>query len=226
MSELVGPERALAAVLPRTRRDDVSSAIRRAILVGELPRGARLREAPLAAALQVSRPTLREAIRTLVYEGIVVEEPFRGARVADPSPQSILDVASIRVALETLACQTLVERLESRNESALEKAFGEIVLARDAIDALGLAEAHSSFHRVVVQSARNALLEQVWQWLEGHIHLALTVDQIVHPDFNRMVNSHQAYLDILRTGQSDQISTEVRRHIFDQALDSAAQRRA
>jgi DNA-binding GntR family transcriptional regulator len=152
----------------------------------------------------------------------VVEEPFKGVRVADPSPESILEVAAVRVALETLACQTLARHLDPQREGAVASALSEIVLARNSADALGLAEAHSAFHRVVVQSAENALLQQIWQWLEGHITLALTVDQIIHPDFDRMVYYHGMYLERLRHGSPDEISDEVERHIFEQALDSAA----
>ncbi len=212
----------LPVLAPRTRREDVSDALRRAILQGDLPRGARLKEAQLAAALQVSRPTLREAIRSLVHEGIVTDEPYRGARVADPSPQSILDVAAVRVALEDLACQTAALQMDGSDQEELEAALGSIVRARDGRDALSLAEAHAQFHRVLVDSAKNGLLVQVWQLLEGQIRLALTVDQIVHPDFDRMVKSHQRYLDIIRLGVPTTNSVVVRRHLLDPALESAS----
>jgi DNA-binding GntR family transcriptional regulator len=223
-SSFVESEFVLPVVAPRTRREDVSDALRRAILQGDLPRGVRLKEARLAAELQVSRPTLREAIRSLVHEGIVTDEPYRGARVADPSPQAILDVAAVRLALEDLACQTVARQMDGSLKDVLEAALRAIVRARDDQDALSLAEAHSQFHRVVVDSARNRLLVQIWQSLEGHVRLALTVDQIVHPDFDRMVTSHQSYLNVIRRGVPPDITDELRRHIVDPAVESAAER--
>jgi len=112
--------------------------------------------------------------------------------------------------------------VDGSHQEGLESALGAIVRARDARDALSLAEAHTQFHRVVVDSAENGLLVQVWQWLEGHIRLPLTVDQIVHPDFDRMVNSHQRYLDVIRLGVPPGITDEVRRHILEPALESAS----
>lgn len=226
MTDSSVPGFALAAVAPRTRREDVSDSIRRAILQGDLPRGARLKEAQLASALQVSRPTLREAIRSLVHEGIVTEEPYKGARVSDPSAQSILDVAAVRAALETLACQTVALRTDEPHEDQLERALSAIVKARDAGDALSLAAAHSRFHKEIVDSSQNGLLVQIWQWLEGHINLALTVDQIIHPDFDRQVTSHRRYLDVIRRASPGDIAEEVRHHILDQARDSASKREA
>src|SRR3990170_7949618 len=94
---------ALTPVTNATRREVVVDAIRRALLTGELVPGQRVKEAPLAATLGVSRPTVREAINQLVHEGSLVQVPYKGISVAQPSPQDLLDVAQVRVSLETLA---------------------------------------------------------------------------------------------------------------------------
>jgi len=114
--------------------------------------------------------------------------------------------------------------MDASLKDVLEAALRAIVRARDDGDALSLAEAHSQFHRVVVDSARNRLLVQIWQSLEGPVRLALTVDQIVHPDFDRMVNSHQRYLKVIRLGAPPDITDELRRHILDPAVESAVER--
>src|SRR3990170_7303598 len=100
---------ALTPVTNATRREVVVDAIRRALLSGELVPGQRVKEAPLAEALGVSRPTVREAMNQLIHEGSLVQTPYKGITVAQPSPPDLLDVAQVRVSLETLAALHLAE---------------------------------------------------------------------------------------------------------------------
>jgi len=85
--EIIGTDRAdppgLAPVASISRRDGVMNEIRRAIILGTIKPGEKLTENKLSAALNVSRPTMREALAQLSQEGLLVQEPYRGLRVAD-----------------------------------------------------------------------------------------------------------------------------------------------
>ena len=84
-------------------RDVVFNTLRQAILRGELKPGERLMEIQLANKLGVSRTPVREAIRKLELEGLVLMIPRKGAEVADISEKSLRDVLEVREALEELA---------------------------------------------------------------------------------------------------------------------------
>jgi DNA-binding GntR family transcriptional regulator len=91
-----------------SRREAVMNEIRRAIVLGTLKPGEKLTESRLAAALNVSRPTIREALTQLAQEGLLIQEPYRGLRVADLDPDAIMDIARTRVALDMLAVEEIL----------------------------------------------------------------------------------------------------------------------
>ena len=103
-------------------RDVVFKTLRQAILRGELKPGERLMEIKLANKLGVSRTPIREAIRKLELEGLVLMIPRRGAEVAEITEKSLNDVLEVRKALEELAVQLACERMDEEGLEALKKA--------------------------------------------------------------------------------------------------------
>ena len=93
-------------------RDVVFNTLRQAILRGELKPGERLMEIKLANKLGVSRTPIREAIRKLELEGLVLMVPRKGAEVADISEKSLRDVLEVRKALEELAVKLTCDKIK------------------------------------------------------------------------------------------------------------------
>ena len=85
------------------QREAVVTYVRRAVVLGELQPGDKLREVKLAAALNVSRPTLREALSLLVQDGLLVQEPYRGFSVTRLDAGALRDIARTRVPLDGIA---------------------------------------------------------------------------------------------------------------------------
>src|ERR1700742_959331 len=81
--------------------DRAADELRRAVFEGEIESGTPLREVALAESLGVSRPTVREALALLVAEGLASREPLRRVSVASPDPESVRDVPTVRVVLES-----------------------------------------------------------------------------------------------------------------------------
>ena len=92
-------------------RDVVFNTLRRAILKGELKPGERLMEIALADKLGVSRTPIREAIRKLELEGLVVMAPRKGAKVASITERDLNDVLEVRKGMEVLAISLACERI-------------------------------------------------------------------------------------------------------------------
>ena len=95
-------------------RDVVFNTLRQAILRGELKPGERLMEIKLANKLGVSRTPIREAIRKLELEGLVLIIPRRGAEVAQITEKSLRDVLEVRRSLEALAVRLACERMQAQ----------------------------------------------------------------------------------------------------------------
>ena len=108
--------------------DRVYRALRRRIIEGAEPPGARLTEQRLAATFDCSRTPVREAVRRLESEGLVVVEPNRGAQVRPLSEEEISDLYEVRARLEAYAAELAAVRGEPAEQRALREAgaaFGD-----------------------------------------------------------------------------------------------------
>lgn len=103
-------------------RDVVFYTLRQAILKGELEPGERLMEMQLAEQLGVSRTPIREAIRKLELEGLVLMIPRRGAIVAKITEKDLKDVLEVRASLERLSTKLACERMEEETIEELREA--------------------------------------------------------------------------------------------------------
>lgn len=142
-------------------RDVVFQTLRQAILRGELEPGERLMEIQLANKLGVSRTPIREAIRKLELEGLVLMIPRRGAIVAEITEKSLKDVLEVRKALEELSVQLACERITEEEIEQLKDAAKNFEEALKTEDVTAFAEADVQFHDVIYFSTQNQRLIQL-----------------------------------------------------------------
>jgi DNA-binding GntR family transcriptional regulator len=160
-------------VAPARRRglaDEVADSIREAIFSGAYPLGAQLRELELAAALQVSRGPVREALLRLEREGLVRSEWHRGATVMTLSAEDIAELDSLRGALERLAVERVVEHASDEDLATIEQAATSMAHVRDEHTMVRL---DIGFHDAVYAAAHHRRLTQAWQAIRSQVHLFL-----------------------------------------------------
>ena len=133
-------------------RDVVFNTLRQAILRGELKPGERLMEIQLANKLGVSRTPIREAIRKLELEGLVLMIPRKGAEVAEITEKSLKDVLEVRRALEELAVEIACEKMTAQQIEELKAAAKEFEVTLKSKDVTKYAEADVKFHDVIYLS--------------------------------------------------------------------------
>ncbi|HEX4905442.1 MAG TPA: GntR family transcriptional regulator [Acidimicrobiales bacterium] len=133
---------------------DAYAKVRSAIVESRYPPGHRLVEQRIAEELGLSRTPVREALRMLQAEGLVVSERNRGAMVRPLSPTEVVDLYGLRIRLESYAVEVATER-------ATEAELAELVEAADAFGAVGDADvtalhaANRRFHDGVLAAARH-----------------------------------------------------------------------
>ena len=142
-------------------RDVVFNTLRRAILRGELKPGERLMEIQLANKLGVSRTPIREAIRKLELEGLVLMIPRKGAEVAEITEKNLRDVLEVRCALEELAVQLACDRIERNRIRELHAAAAHFRDILDSDDITQIAAADEAFHDVIFKATGNERLIQL-----------------------------------------------------------------
>lgn len=142
-------------------RDVVFNTLRQEILTGKLKPGERLMEIHLANRLGVSRTPIREAIRMLELEGLVIMVPRRGAEVAQITWKNLKDVLEVRRALDVLAIELACERMTAEEMDELYKACEEFKQATLTQDTRKIAEADVKLHDIIVAATRNNRLIQL-----------------------------------------------------------------
>ncbi len=151
-------------------RDVVFQTLRKAILKGELKPGERLMEIALAEKMGVSRTPVREAIRKLELEGLVVTIPRKGAHVAQITRKDLNDVLEVRLGLEYMAIDKACDRMQQEDFHALKKAElnFEQVLQNGSLTEL--AEADVQFHETIYKASDNQRLLQLLNNLREAIY--------------------------------------------------------
>ena len=142
-------------------RDVVFNTLRQAILKGELKPGERLMEIALAQKLGVSRTPIREAMRKLELEGLVVMIPRRGAQVANITEKDLNDVLEVRIALENMATEKACTRMTEEEMGKLWLAAKEFERMISDGNLVRLAEADVAFHEIIYRASDNKRLNQV-----------------------------------------------------------------
>ena len=127
-------------------------------------------EIALAERLGVSRTPIREAMRKLELEGLVVMIPRRGAQVANITEKDLNDVLEVRIALENMAIEKACQNMTEDSMSKLwvaAKAFERTTAEGDLVK---MAEADVAFHEIIYQASDNRRLIQVLNNLREQIY--------------------------------------------------------
>jgi DNA-binding GntR family transcriptional regulator len=199
------------------QREAVMTYVRRAIVAGDLKPGDKLREVRLAAELDVSRATLREALSLLVQDGLLVQEPYRGFGVTELDPAALRDLAHTRVPLDLIAVRGILDDTTGHRRRLLQEAWDRF--DRDAYDPDPLVqhEAHVAFHHGLWAASENSMLLRLWPVTEAVTTIALAQDQAVHADPERAHALHRQLVEAILGGDLAAIERELRHHIVDSA---------
>ena len=202
-------------------RDVVFNTLRQAILKGELEPGERLMEIQLAERLGVSRTPIREAIRKLELEGLVLMIPRKGAEVAKISARSLRDVLEVRRALEELAIELACQRMSEEEVGNLQKAQEDFKKAIAEGDAMKIAETDEHFHDVIYEGTQNAKLIQMLNNLREQMY-RYRLEYIKDEDKRKiLVLEHEKILKTVRERKVAEAKEAVREHIDNQEITVA-----
>lgn len=198
-------------------RDVVFNTLRQAILRGELEPGERLTEIQLANKLGVSRTPIREAIRKLELEGLVLMIPRRGAEVAEITEKSLRDVLEVRASLEELSVELACDRITDEQVEALKDAAKEFEHVLGSRDVTKYAEADVKFHDIIYHATDNQRLVQLLYNLREQMYryrVEYLKRKEVHP---ALLAEHQRIIECLEQRDKEAAKATIRMHIENQA---------
>lgn len=197
-------------------RDVVFNTLREAILRGELKPGERLMEIQLANKLGVSRTPIREAIRKLELEGLVLMIPRKGAEVAEITEKSLRDVLEVRKALEELAVQLACDKITKEEIGELKATAQEFEEVTKEGDITKIAEADVKFHDIINVATENQKLIQLLSNLREQMY-RFRVEYLKSPAFYpKLIAEHQEIIHTIEEKKKGAAMRVVSEHIDNQ----------
>lgn len=187
----------------RSAPEQVTAALRSAIVAGVLRPGERLPQLELAGRLGVSRMPVREALNRLEAEGLVVIHPHRGAMVSALSVDELREIYDIRISLETMALRLSIPRMEREDLGELERLLLEMDAVKQPQDWLNLnREFHGRLYRPSARRRLCGLIDNLRAQSERYLRIFAG-----HPDRTRQ--AQKDHWDIYRACGRRQVERAV-----------------
>lgn len=199
---------------PKTLVDQVIDAVVSAAAQGLILPGDRIVESEIAQKLGVSRVPVREALRILESQGVVVSEPYKGIRLTPVTPQRIDNLLDVRVALETSAAVRAIRLGLNRGEAlrAFETAITALERTRRRRDVYGFAAADTEFHRALCRLSGNRVLCDLWEMLSRQMTIVFGLSAL-GTSMQEIVDGHRILLDVFKSGDEEAMGQALDDHI-------------
>ena len=200
--------------VPSSAVERLAKSIRSSVRTGRLVADQRLVEADLTKSFGVSRSTVREAIRLLVAEGLLTQEPNRSTRVRKMSEVEVIDLTRVRETLEGLAARMAAENIgRTGNKEALRTLFDAMAASIAAADIETYYDQNEQLHALILQMSCNLPLSRLVKqlrisafrvqfWKVGQTELS-----------KRSHSDHERVIQAILCGNADLAEAEMRRHV-------------
>ena len=200
---------------PESLVDEAATLLRQQILNGELAPGARVHLADASARLDMSVVPIREALRSLASEGLVVSLPQRGYRVTDLNRDDFDDMYRLRLVLDPMAVQLAVPNFTADDRAEIQAAFEQLERAYRAHDRTRHAIEHRRFHFAIYEPSNSPWLLRfittVWNSSARYQQLSAAGGRR-GPIQDRIVE-HKRILDACLAGDAEHAAEVMRDHL-------------
>lgn len=197
-------------------REVVFNTLRQAIIQGEFQPGERLMEVTIANKLGVSRTPVREAIRMLELEGLVVMIPRKGAEVAKITVKDLKDALEVRMAIEALSVKLACERIDEEGAKELKQAC---ITFKEAINSKlvpAIVEGDEAFHNAIYRAAKNPKLLNIAQNLREQVY-RYRVEYVKDFSYHdNLVREHDLVTLAILKGDAEAAQKIMEQHIYNQ----------
>lgn len=213
-------ERFVRAVEPESVVEQVTKEIRRSILSGALKPGQKFSLREIATQLEISFIPVREALRQLEAQGLVITRPGKSAVVAPLSHDDLTGIYRLRRLLEPYIAArscTLLDDADFTRIGGYVDMFG-----RDDLGIDDVYEAHHQFHLELLRPAATAwdlrVLEGLWHAAERYLRLAFLKLDAEPREHHRREHAHAALVETFRLGDPERVSLAVIHHLDDNEM--------
>lgn len=194
-----------AAVLLVERKsfaDQAADILRQGILDGRFQPGSRLVETWLAEQMQLSRGTIRAALRELTHEGLVRAIPYTGWEVAELTVKDAQELCVVRGALEALAARLAAESISPEKADSLNAAYDRLIQAARRRNRRQCVESDLALHKTIFELTDNAQLIYLYEQIEQRIRMFVAFSDL-DSDFDELVAWHATLVESIGKGDAE-----------------------
>ncbi|WP_172329115.1 GntR family transcriptional regulator [Mangrovicoccus sp. HB161399] len=197
----------------KTLPEKIADQIRRDILRGRFAPGSPLKERETALEMDVSRTPMREAIRILSKEGLVILRPARSPVIADPSLQDIADAIDVLRALELLSGELACRRASDGDLARIAAMQEKMAAEYDTLDTVDLFEIDMGFHTAIVEAAHNPALLGTYRAYLERLWRARYLSASQRRSRDRVLRQHGDIVEGLVARDPDKVAAAMRAHL-------------
>jgi DNA-binding GntR family transcriptional regulator len=197
----------------RYLHDEVAERLRELISSGELEPRARVNELELAERFGISRTPLREAIKILATEGLLILLPNRGARVAAITIGELDETIEVVAGLEATAAELACRAIGDADVAAIEALHDAMMAAWRRRDNETYFTLNREIHEAIIKASGNAILQGLYETLSGRIQRARYAAHKTGEQWQRAVDEHVEMLRLLKARDGERLALLMRDHI-------------
>jgi DNA-binding GntR family transcriptional regulator len=222
-----GPEQ-MMKIVKASLHNEAVARIRDMITEGRLEPGTKVSEKDLCALFGISRTPLREALKVLATEGLIVLLPHRGARVARLTGKDMADLFQVMGALEGLAGELACARITDEAITEIRALHHEMLAHYTRGDRSAYFTANQAIHEGIVAAADNSVLTAMYESMRGRIRPARFMANVTRERWDQAVREHCEILEVLSRRDGVRLRGLLQEHLRHkyQALIASAEKRA
>jgi DNA-binding GntR family transcriptional regulator len=191
----------------------IAQRLRTMIATDELKPGERLRERTLAERLDVSRTPLREALKELAGDGLVVVLPKRGAVVADLSPAAIGEKLDVLGVIEAFGGEEACKRATDQEIAEIRALHHEMHAAYERRDRMNYFRLNQAIHASIIAASKNLTLIQVHERLNRQLYRYRFQGSVTSETWHTAIDEHEIIIQLLSSREGARLGEFLRRHV-------------
>ena len=194
-------------------REKVTNDLRDAILNGHLAPGSRVKEMDVAEQMGISRGPIREAIRQLEREGLLISYPYKETVVADLDADEVQSILNpIRYHIEWFVVRRYLHQMDDAFFAKLQSIIDRMAEALQAGRNNALVDLDLQFHQTILEQATERTVVLTWQSIVNQIRMHFSKNLPFY-QLDHMAGDHQELLDAFRTKDPAVAQAAIMKHL-------------
>lgn len=192
----------------------VYNKLREAILNGQLAPGTKLVELAISSQMHISKTPVREAIRELAQEGLISFKARHGISVIDFTEKDIVELVTLRAALEVLAVHLVKDFWTASDTAVLSSILDRIINAEKALNFAQLPNLDIEFHRYIIKRANNQRLLKAWNDIASQMNVLFRMIQYFDFSEQYASQSHKELIEAISGKNQEECENIFKAHIL------------